>query len=146
MAALQQKQKDSFASWCTKKKESEKNKEMLEEAMKRLAIEREAERRLRAEEVYEQWQSEVEARHLRRGYSICTNPKPTFCNPNPWIGPCDGCNEEHVTKKTNRKANNTQGKFQAKRQPKKHKQPLSPPLLFKCRRDKAHHVAWGRQR
>ena len=131
-----------------KKKESEKKKAMLEEAMKHLTIEREVERRLRAEEVYEQWQREVEAHHIQRGYSICTNPKPTFCNPNPWIGPCDGCNEEQSTKRTDRKSKaKTQEKLQTKkRNPKKCKQPLSPPLLFKCRRDKAYHVAWGRQR
>lgn len=130
-----------------KKKESEKKKAMLEDAMKRLKIEREVERRLRAEEVYEQWQREVEARHIERGYSICTNPKPTFCNPNPWVGPCD---DEHTssTKKTVRKGKTTktQEKSQAKRKPKKCKQLVSPPLLFKCRRDKAYHVAWGRQR
>lgn len=122
---------------------------MLEEAMKRLTIEREVERRLHAEEVYEQWQRDVETRHIQRGYSICTNPKPTFCNPNPWIGPCDGYNEEHITKKTDRKGKEsakTDKKLQPKRQRKKCKQPLSPPLLFKCRRDKSYHVAWGRQR
>ena len=130
-----------------KKKENEKKKEMLEETMKRLAIEQEVEKKLRAEEVYEQWQRDVEARHIQRGYSICTDPKPTFCNPNPWVGPCD-INEEHVTKKTDRKgkAKKDQGKLHTKRWPKKCKQPLSPPLLFKCRRDKAYHVAWGRQR
>ena len=116
--------------------------------MKRLSIEKEIERRLCAEEVYEQWQSDVEARHFQRGYSICTDPKPTFYNPNPWVGPCDGCNDDHVTKKTDRKGKvaKDRGRPQAKRQPKKRKQPLSPPLLFKCRRDKAYHVAWGRQR
>lgn len=132
-----------------KKKESEKKKEMLEEAMKCLTIEKEVEKRLRAEEVYEQWQKEVEARHIQRGYSICTNPKPTFCNPNPWVGPCDGNDEEHaIRKKPDRKskAAKDQGKLQTKRKAKKYRQPLSPPLLFKCRRDKAYHVAWGRQR
>ena len=132
-----------------KKKEDEKKKTMLEESMKRLAIEKEVEQRLRAEQVYERWQREVEARHIQRGYSICTNPKPTFCNPNPWIGPCDdGNHKEHVSKKIDRKEKGSkdQRKLQAKKRSKKCKQSLSPPLLFKCRRDKAYHVAWGRQR
>lgn len=116
--------------------------------MKRLTIEKEVERRLNAERMYEQWQREVEARHIKRGYSICTDPKPTFCNPNPWVGPCDGRDEEHITMKTDRrnKVAKDQGRLQVKRKPRKRKQPLSPPLLFKCRRDKAYHVAWGRQR
>lgn len=128
-------------------------KVQLDEAMKRLTIEKEVERKLQAEEVYEQWLSEVETRHIKRGYSICTEIKPTFYNPNPWVGPCDGNNadETHVTKKISRKAGRKgaplgKQKQPPKKQSKKFKQPLSPPLLFKCRRDKAYHVAWGRQR
>ena len=150
---LQQKQEGSFSSWCAKKKEDKLKKAQLDEAMKRLTIEKEVERKLQAEEMYEQWLSDVEARHIRRGYSVCTKIKPTFYNPNPWIGPCDNDNtdEAHVTKKTSRKGMRKRvppGKQKQlpKKQSKKFKQPLSPPLLYKCRRDEAYHVAWGRQR
>lgn len=155
MSTLQQKQKDSFSSWCAKKKEEKLKKAQLDEAMKRLTIEKEVERKLQAEEMYEQWLSDVEARHIRRGYSFCSEIKPTFYNPNPWIGPCDynHTDEMHVTKKTSREGKGARKgvppgkKKQApKKQSKKFKQPLSPPLLFKSRRDKAYHVAWGRQR
>jgi len=152
---LHQKQRDSFSSWCAKKNKEKLKKVQLDEAMKRLTIEKEVERKLQAEEMYEQWLSDIEARHIRRGYSVCTEIKPTFYNPNPWIGPCDNndIDETHVTKKIPRKGKGARegvppGKQKQpnKKQSKKFKQPLSPPLLFKCRRDKANHVAWGRQR